>query len=109
MTDITVCQSLQAAKIKAHVEKYSAKYLCILIFRIHQEDKPLFEMDDVHGYEKLRELIELEFPYLDDDGIGKVYSSVLECMSFKDYVRKSFAKKADAIFRALIFVKKIID
>ena len=66
-------------------------------------------MDDIHGYEKLRELIEREFPYLDDDGIGKVYSSVLECMSFKDHVRKHFAKKADRVFRALIFVKKIIN
>lgn len=66
-------------------------------------------MDDIHGYEKLRELIEREFPYLDDDGIGKVYSSVLECMSFKDHVRKLFAKKADRVFRALIFVKKIIN
>ena len=65
-------------------------------------------MDDVHGYEKLRELIELEFPYLDDNGIGKVYSSVLECMNFKDHVSKFFFQKA-IIFWAVVFGKKIIN
>ena len=89
----TFIQSSQAVTINTHLEKYSANYLRILIFRIHQPDKPLFEMDDVHGYEKVRELIELEFPYLDDDGIGKVYSSVLECMNFKDHVRQFFFQK----------------
>ena len=55
-------------------------------------------MDDVSGYEELRELIKREFPYLDNDDIRKIYSSVLECMNFKDHVRKIFAKKTYRIF-----------
>lgn len=62
------------------------------IFRIHQTEKPIFEMDDILGYEKLRELVQQKYPLLDEEGVARVYKSVMECMNFKEYVRFSLSR-----------------
>lgn len=36
----------------------------------------------------LRDLIEQQFPFLDKDKVGRLYNNVIECINFKDHVRK---------------------
>lgn len=36
----------------------------------------------------LRDLIERQFPFLDKDKVGRLYNNVIECINFKDHVRK---------------------
>lgn len=49
-------------------------------------------MDDILGYEKLRELVQQKYPLLDEEGVARVYKSVMECMNFKEYVTFSLSR-----------------
>ena len=58
------------------------------MFSIHPVGKPLYEVDDMHGYEILRELIEEKFPFLTGDEIGNVFKNVIQCVNFQEHVRR---------------------
>lgn len=58
------------------------------MFSIHPVGKPLYEVDDMHGYEILRELIEEKFPFLTGDEIGNIFKNVIQCVNFQEHVRR---------------------
>ena len=47
------------------------------LFSIHKRDTPILEIVNADGYKEIQELIEEKFPFLDKDGVAKVYKNVI--------------------------------
>lgn len=47
------------------------------LFSIHKRDTPILEIVNADGYKEIQELIEEKFPFLDEDGVAKVYKNVI--------------------------------
>ena len=58
-------------------------------------------MDDIIAYEKLRELIQQKYPLLNKEEIARVYKSVIECVNFKEHVRRVLKNRVEP------FIKKV--
>ena len=62
------------------------------LFSIHKRDTPITEVVNADGYKELQELIEEKFPFLDEDGVARVYENVIDLVNHQS-VRILFLKK----------------
>ena len=78
---------------------FSWNRLVFSLFSIHKRDTPITEVVNADGYKELQELIEEKFPFLDEDGVARVYKNVIDLVNHQSVriLKKKKKKQIESI------------